>query len=52
MILDEIVADVAIELAAKKKTYGVDGDVRNAEAQSPPLDFYLRFTGQLSPSHR
>jgi indole-3-glycerol phosphate synthase len=45
MILDEIVADVAIELAAKKRRMPLTEMVRNAEAQSPPLDFTSALQG-------
>jgi len=45
MILDEIVADVAIELAAKKRRMALTEMVRNAEAQSPPLDFTSALQG-------
>ena len=45
MILDEIVADVAIELAAKKRRMPLTEMVRSAEAQSPPLDFASALRG-------
>jgi indole-3-glycerol phosphate synthase len=45
MILDEIVADVAIELAAKKRRIPLTEMVKSAEAQSPPLDFAFALRG-------
>ena len=45
MILDEIVADVAIELEAKKRLIPLTDMVRSAEAQSPPLDFASALRG-------
>ena len=45
MILDEIVADVAIELEAKKRLIPLTDMVRRAEAQSPPLDFASALRG-------
>ena len=45
MILDEIVADVAIELAEKKRCISLTEMGKSAKAQSPPLDFTSALQG-------
>jgi indole-3-glycerol phosphate synthase len=45
MILDKIVADVAIELAEKKRRVPLAEMAKIASAQSPPLDFAVALRG-------
>ena len=45
MILDKIVADVLIELAAKKRQLPLTAMATSAAAQSPPLDFAAALRG-------
>ncbi len=46
MILDKIVADVAADLAAKKKSVSLAGMTKMALAQSPALDFTAALRGE------
>jgi indole-3-glycerol phosphate synthase len=46
MILDKIVADVASDLAAKKKSVSLTGMAKMASAHSPALDFAAALRGE------